>query len=140
MQPEIEIADGTVSELAALLRDAVAAALERHPERAATLRALRERVLVRAEDTGEVVTLVFADGRVSIADGDAGGARIRILGDRDAISALTRVPLRRGLPDLRSEATRTVLLRQLGGELTVRGLIVRGPHFRRVLQLLAAGA
>jgi hypothetical protein len=137
--PEIQLADEARSELAVALRDAVASTLERHPERGQALAAMRDRVLVRAEDTGEAVTLVFAGGGLRIEDGEAGAAPIRIVGDRDTILALTRLPLRRGLPDLRSDAGRIVFKRQLGGELTVRGLLLRLPQVRHLLQVLAGG-
>jgi hypothetical protein len=137
--PEIQLAVGARSELAVALCRAIASTLERHPERAQALAAMRDRVLVRAEDTGETVTLVFADGRLRIEDGETGTAPIRIVGDSDTILALTRLPLRRGLPDLRSDAGRLVFKRQLGGELTVRGLLLRLPQVRHLLQVLAGG-
>ncbi len=142
---EIELAAGTTSELATSLRDAIVATLARHPERAASLRALRDSVALRAEDTGETVTLTpAAPGRLVISDegastGSAAAARIRVVGDRDTILALTRLPLVRGLPDLRSDAGRLVLARQLGGELTVRGLLLRLPQVRHLLQVIAGG-
>jgi hypothetical protein len=136
---QIELAEGTRSDLATLLRDAVAATLERYPERAQSVDAMNDHVLVRAEDTGEAVTLSFAQSRLRIADGEATPVKIRILGDRDTIAALTRLPLRHGLPDLRSETGRAVLLHQLSGELTVRGLLLRLPQIRHLLQVLAGG-
>jgi hypothetical protein len=135
---EIRLADGARSELAFALCDAVASTLERHPDRRQALAAMRDRVLVRAEGTGETVTLVFAGGGVQIEDGETGAARIRIVGDRDTILALTRLPLRHGLPDLRSDG-RLIFRRQLGGELTVRGLLLRLPQVRHLLQVLAGG-
>jgi hypothetical protein len=137
--PEVKLADGARSELAVALCRAIASTFERHPERAVALAAMRDRVLVRAEDAGETVTLVFADGGLRIEDGETGAASIRIVGDRDTILALTRLPLRRGLPDLRSDAGRLVVKRQLGGELTVRGLLLRLPQVRHLLQVLAGG-
>jgi hypothetical protein len=137
--PEIKLADDARSELAVALCHAVASTFERHPERAQALVAMRDRVLVRAEDTGEAVTLVFTDGELRIEDGETGAAPIRIVGDRDTILALTRLPLRHGLPDLLSDAGRLVFKRQLGGELTVRGLLLRLPQVRHLLQVLAGG-
>jgi hypothetical protein len=136
---EIELAAGTSSVLATSLRDAVEWTLERYPERRASLRALRDTVLLRAEDTGETVTLAFDRGKLLISDGETGTARIRVVGDRDTILALTRLPLVHGLPDLRSDPGRLVLARQLGGELTVRGLLLRLPQVRRLLQVIAGG-
>ncbi len=136
---KIQLAEGSHSELAVALCHAVTSTLERHPERGQALAAMRGPVLVRAEDTGEAVTLVFADGGLRIEDGETGAAPIRIVGDRDTILALTRLPLRRGLPDLRSDAGRLVFKRQLGGELTVRGLLLRLPQVRHLLQVLAGG-
>jgi hypothetical protein len=137
--PEIQLADGTHSELAVALRHAIASTLERHPERVQALAAMHDRVLVRAEDTGEALTLVFAGGGLRIEDGDTGAAPIRIVGDHETILALTRLPLRRGLPDLTSDPGRLVFKRQLGGELTIRGLLLRLPQVRHLLQVLAGG-
>ena len=136
---EIEIAAGASSDLARELRDAIATTLDRYPARVASFRSLEGRALVRAEDTAEAVTLSFGSGKLSVADGDDGGAEIRILGDREAILALTRLPLRHGFPDPRSEASRLVFLRQLGGELTIRGLVRHAGKTRRLLQVLAGG-
>jgi hypothetical protein len=136
---EIQAVEGSRSRLAIELRDAIASTLERYPERHAALASMRDRVLVRAEDTGEAVTLVFAGQGLSIEDGEAGRAPIRIVGDRGTILALTRLPLRHGLPDLTSDIGRLLFKRQLGGELTVRGLLLRLPQIRHLLQLLAGG-
>ncbi len=51
--------------------------------------------LVRAEDTGSAVTLDFAGSRVRVSDGERESPSIRILGDEDAILALTRMPCER---------------------------------------------
>jgi hypothetical protein len=104
---------------------------------AAHLGKLEGRVLVRAEDTGSAVTLDFANGRVRVSEGEPESAHIRILGDEDAILALTRLPCRR-LPAVWSPAGRQVLKRQLGGELTIRGLVLRSPSVLRLLRLLSA--
>ena len=136
---EIELANGSDSMLATALRDAIAGTLERYPRRIASFRALRDRVLVRAEDTGEAVTLAFDHGKLQISDGEAGAAQIRIIGDRDTILALTRLRLRYGLPDLTSEAGRRIVTQQLGGQLTIRGLLLRLPQIRHLLQVVAGG-
>ncbi len=89
---------------------------------------VRTRVLVRAEDTGEAFTLELGEGAWTLEEGETESAGIRILGDGEAILALTRLRLRPG-----DDALRLVLKRQLGGELTIRGLVLRP---RRVLQLI----
>jgi hypothetical protein len=104
---------------------------------AAHLGKLEGRVLVRAEDTGSAVTLDFVGGRVRVSEGELESPRIRILGDEDAILALTRMPCRR-LPAVWSASGRQVLKRQLGGELTIRGLVLRSPSVLRLLRLLSA--
>lgn len=103
----------------------------------AELGQLESCVLVRAEDTGTAVTLDFADGRVRVSEGEPESPRIRILGDEDAILALTRMPVER-LPKVWSRAGREVLKRQLGGELTIRGLVLRSRSVLRLLRLLSA--
>lgn len=137
---DIELADGARSELAVALGDTILENLRRHPEREESFRKLRSCVLVRADDTDVAITLGFkAGGRLRIYDGEVGAAHICILGESDAILALTRMPLRLGLPDPFSEPARLVLKRQLGGELTVRGLVLRLPEVARLLRLLASG-
>ena len=126
----VELAEGTSSQLALALSEALT-------RNAAHLGKLEGHVLVRAEDTGSAVTLDFAAGRVRVAEGEPESADIRILGDEDAILALTRMPCRR-LPALWSPAGRQVLKRQLGGELTIRGLVLRSPSVLRLLRLLSA--
>ena len=103
----------------------------------AELGKLEGTVVVRAEDTDSAVTLDFAGGGVRVSDGEPESAQIRILGDEDAILALTRLPCRR-VPKVWSPAGREVLKRQLGGELTIRGLVLRSRSVLRLLRLLAA--
>ena len=129
-QPPVELAEGTSSPLALALHEALV-------RNQAQLGGLEGRVLVRAEDTGTAVTLDFAGGRVRVSEGEPENPRIRILGDEDAILALTRMPAGR-LPKMWSRAGREVLKRQLGGELTIRGLVLRSRSVLRLLRLLSA--
>ncbi len=133
----IELDEGTTSELALALRDAMSQNLEREEGRRARER-LGGRVLIRAEDTDRAVTIDFDRDRIRIGDGEQPAARIRILGDEDAILALTRVPFRGAVPKAWSAGGRQALKRQLGGELTIRGLVLRSPSVLRLLRLLAA--
>src|SRR2546425_7147815 len=64
-------------------------------------RGLTARVLVRAEDTDETFTFWLEDGALRLEEGEAGRAQIRILGDSEAILALTRLRLRPGDDALR---------------------------------------
>ena len=134
---EVDLAEGTSSELALALRDAIERNAGRPQAREALTR-LNGRVLFRAEDRGDAVTLDFAAGHVRIADGEEDGAHVRILGDHDALLALTRVPFSGRVPGVWSAAGRHALKRQLGGELTIRGLVLRSPSVLRLLRVLAA--
>jgi hypothetical protein len=134
---DVALHEGTSSELALALRDAIARNAGR-PEAREALAKLDCRVLVRAEDSDSAVTLDFAGGRVRIADGEQDGSRIRVLGDEDAILTLTRVPFAHGVPKVWSPAARHALKRQLGGELTIRGLVLRSRTVLRVLRVLSA--
>jgi hypothetical protein len=126
----VELAHEASSNLAREL----AAALQRHESQLGTLQGA---ALVRAEDTGTAVTLDFTHERVRVSEGEPESAHIRILGDEDAILALTRMPFHR-LPAAWSPAGRQVLKRQLGGELTIRGLVLRSRSVVRLLRLLSA--
>jgi hypothetical protein len=134
---EVELDEGTSSELALTLRDAIVRNTARREGRDA-LGKLSGRVLVRAEDRDRAVTLDFADGSVRIRDGELEGARIRVLGDEDAILSLTRVPFSGRVPEVWSRPGRLALRRQLGGELTIRGLVLRSRSVLRLLRLLSA--
>jgi hypothetical protein len=112
----IELDEGTTSELALALRDAIARNLEREEGRRARA-GLGGRVLIRAEDTDRAVTIDFDRDRIRIGEGEQPAPRIRIVGD---------------------EGGRQALKRQLGGELTIRGLVLRSPSVLRFLRLLAA--
>ena len=126
----VELGEGTSSPLALALYEALT-------RNAAQLGKLEGRVLVRAEDTDSAVTLDFAGGCVRVSEGEPESASIRILGDEDAILALTQMPCER-LPAVWSPAGRQVLKRQLGGELTIRGLVLRSRSVLRLLRLLSA--
>jgi hypothetical protein len=134
---DVELDDRASSELAFTLRNAIARNAER-PEGRDALGKLSGRVLVRAEDRDSAVTLDFSGGRVRIREGEDDGARIRVLGDEDAIVALTRLPFSGGVPEVWSGPGRLALKRQLGGELTIRGLVLRSRSVLRFLRLLAA--
>jgi hypothetical protein len=134
---EVELDEGTSSELALTLRDAIVRNTARREGRDA-LGKLSGRVLVRAEDRDRAVTLDFVDGSVRIRDGELEGARIRVLGDEDAILSLTRVPFSGHVPEVWSRPGRLALRRQLGGELTIRGLVLRSRSVLRLLRLLSA--
>ena len=95
-------------------------------------------MLVRAEDRDSAVTLDFSEGSVRIRDGEQEGARVRVLGDEDAILVLTRLPFSGRVPEVWSKPGRLALKRQLGGELTIRGLVLRSRSVLRLLRLLAA--
>ena len=133
----IDLDKGTTSELALALRDAIARNLEREEGRRAR-EGLGGRVLIRAEDTDRAVTIDFDRDRIRIGDGEQPAPRIRIAGDEDAILALTRVPFRGPVPKAWSSGGRQALKRQLGGELTIRGLLLRSPSVLRLLRLLSA--
>jgi hypothetical protein len=133
---DVELDKGTSSALALTLHDAIARNAEGKEGRAA-LGKLSGRVLVRAEDDS-AVTLDFAGGRVRIRDGEQEGARIRVLGDEEAILALTRLSFSGRVPEVWSKPGRLALRRQLGGELTIRGLVLRSRSVLRLLRLLAA--
>jgi hypothetical protein len=133
----IDLDEGTTSELALALRDAIARNLEREEGRRAR-EGLGGRVLFRAEDTDRAVTIDFDRDRIRIGDGEQPAARIRIFGDEDAILALTRVRFSGPVPAAWSAGGRQALKRQLGGELTIRGLVLRSPSVLRLLRLLAA--
>lgn len=133
----IDLDEGTTSELALALRDAIARNLDREEGRRAR-EGLGGRVLFRAEDTDRAVTIDFDRDRIRIGDGEQPAARIRIFGDEDAILALTRVRFSGPVPAAWSAGGRQALKRQLGGELTIRGLVLRSPSVLRLLRLLAA--
>jgi hypothetical protein len=95
-------------------------------------------VLLRAEDSDSAVTLEFDEGRVRISGREEEGAQIRILSDADAILSLTRLPFRGGVPMVWSAPGRLALKRQLGGELTIRGLVLRSRQLLRFLRTIAA--
>ena len=134
---DVQLDEGTSSELALTLRDAIARNAEGEKGREA-LEKLSGRVLVRAEDRDSAVTLDFSEGSVRIRDGEQEGARVRVLGDEDAILALTRLPFNGRVPEVWSKPGRLALKRQLGGELTIRGLVLRSRSVLRLLRLLAA--
>lgn len=128
--PNVELADGTSSPLALALHEALV-------RNESELGRLEGHVLVKAEDSDAAVTLDFAHGRVRVADGEPESAPIRILGDERAILSLTRMPYGH-VPKLWSAGGREVLKRQLGGELTIRGLLVRSRTVLRLLRALSA--
>jgi hypothetical protein len=134
---EVELDEGASSELALTLRDAISRNAERQEGQEA-LGKLSGQVLVRAEDRDSAVTLDFSGRGVRIRDGEEEGARIRVLGDEDAILALTRLPFGGRLPEVWSKPGRLALKRQLGGELTIRGLVLRSRSVLRLLRLLSA--
>lgn len=121
------------------LSELVAGLLEQqlagHPRRADRLVPM---VVTLAVPDADVVTTVRADGSgISVADGGARDAHLRIVGDAGRLLALTGAPLRAGLPDPFRHAGREALGDVLTGRVRVRGIVRHPVRLARFMRLLS---
>jgi len=121
------------------LAELLAGLLEQHlalePERAAHLRP--SVVVLEAPDAGVAVTVRLSPGAISVSDGVAAEAHLRVVAPADRLLALAGAPLRAGLPDPLHRDGRAVLADVVTGRVRVHGMLRHPRRLARFTSLLS---
>lgn len=116
--------------LAAMLADLIRQSVEQNPRKRVDFERLHTVVHLHVRDAEVTVTLVFADGTLTLHGGAHGASKIRIAADAEAVLALCMVKLVRGVPHPLHHHNRRLIRMIARGEIHIEG-IPRSP-----LQLL----
>ena len=117
---------------AGILADLLAANLTQRPEKREAFERMRGAVAIELEDIEAAVTLVFAGGKLRIAEGIAGCPEIVIRTTSDRVMDLNALRIVGGLPWYFDEAGRRVLGHLFTGRLKISGMFV---HLALLTQL-----
>lgn len=147
LDPIVDLAPGAEeNDLATFFADALRESLRTSPRAQKSFGAMRATVHFVAVDTAQAVTMRFDHGRVTIHEGTLGIPAVTFCGDREALVALTSVPLAPwlGVPipnplSPRDWAALRELYRRLQDErLIVYGFFVHARLVTRVLRVLSS--
>ncbi len=132
----VEYVDEEPMGLAWMLGGLIEANLAQHPEREALLRTAHVGII--ADDAGVAVSLRFAPGTVTVANGLGSGRHdLLIRSTSEDLFGLTSVPLRFGLPDALTREGRVVMGRLASGKLKVGGMFAHLGTLSRLQRLLS---
>ncbi|MCA1726638.1 MAG: hypothetical protein LC722_02985, partial [Actinobacteria bacterium] len=123
MAAQVVYADEEPNGLATMLGGLIEGNLALHPQREKLLRPAI--IGVVAPDARVAVTFSISRGLVTVSNGaPRKKADLVIKASSDLLVGLSSVPLKLGLPDLRTEAGREVNRRILKGEIKVKGMLL----------------
>jgi hypothetical protein len=97
--------------------------LEQRPHKLSSFKALHFNVVIVARDIDITITLVFSRGELTIYNGIARKADLKIIADHDAILALSLINIFMGLPNYFDETGRDILKKLIRGSLKIEGLL-----------------
>jgi hypothetical protein len=109
--------------LAEMLFNLICQNLEQKPHRLSSFKALHSNVVIVARDIDITITLSFSRGELTIYNGTAGKADLKIIADHNVILALSLIKIFMGLPNYFNEAGRDILKRIFRGSLKIEGLL-----------------
>ena len=97
--------------------------LEQRPFKLSSFKALHSNVVIVARDIDITITLAFNRGELTIYNGTAGKADLKIIADHDAILALSLIKIFMGFPNYFDRTGRDILKKLLCGSLKIEGLL-----------------
>ncbi len=137
MTGEVRFADPEPNGLATMIGELIRANLASHPERRRFL-SKTATYSISAPDVGVAVSIRLSPQGVVVRNGVVGRPQVRIEAASDDLLGLSAVPLRFGLPDLKTKEGRDVNRKLLKGQLKVRGLLLHPARLGRLNKLLSA--
>jgi hypothetical protein len=115
--------------LADMISNLIRQNLEQKPHKLKSFRALKSNVVIVASDIEITITLAFQSGKLTIYNGIAGRADLKIVTDHDVILELSLINICLGLPNYFDKTGRDILKKLLLGNLKIEGM------FKHPLQL-----
>jgi hypothetical protein len=119
---KVQYPDPEPNGLATMMGGLIEANLTAHPERSALLQK-RATYAIQAPDVDVAVSIRLYRGTVTIRNGIIGRPDVLIRANSDDLVGMSAVPLRFGLPDLRTKEGRDLSRKLLKGRLKVQGLL-----------------
>jgi hypothetical protein len=135
---KVQYPDPEPNGLATMLGGLIEANLAAHPERAALLQK-RAVYAIEALDVDVAVSIRLYRGTVTIRNGIIGRPDVIITAQSNDLMGMSSVPLRFGLPDMRTSEGRALNRRLLKRQLRVKGLLAHPGKLARLNRLLAVG-
>ena len=119
-----------------MLGGLIEANLNAHPERAVLLQK-RATFAIVAPDVGVSVSIRLYRGTVTVRGGIIGRPDVTIRANSEDLIGLSAVPLRWGLPDVRTKQGREVNRKLIKGQLKVKGLLAHPGKLARLNKLMS---
>jgi hypothetical protein len=133
---KVQYPDPEPNGLATMLGGLIEANLTAHPERA-TLLQKRATFAIVAPDVDVSVSIRLYRGTVTVRNGVIGRPDVMIRANSEDLIKLSAVPLRWGLPDLRTKEGKDVNRKLMKGQLKVKGLLAHPGKLARLNKLLS---
>jgi hypothetical protein len=132
----VQYVDPEPNGLAAMLGGLIEANLTAHPERRPLLQK-RAIFAIVAPDVHVAVSIRLYRGTVTVRNGVVGRPDVTIRANSDDLVGLSAVPLRFGLPDVKTKEGRAVNRKLLKRELKVKGMLRHPVKLARLNRLLS---
>jgi hypothetical protein len=133
---KVQYPDPEPDGLATMLGGLIEANLAAHPDREALLRK-RATFAIVAPDVDVAVSIRLYRGTVTVRNGVIGRPDVTIRASSDDLMGLSSVPLRWGLPDLRTKEGREINRKLLKGKLKVKGLLAHPGKLAQLNKLMS---
>jgi hypothetical protein len=133
---QVQYPDPEPNGLATMLGGLIEANLNAHPERAALLQK-RATYAIVAPDVDVAVSIRLYRGTVTVRNGVVGRPDVTIRAHSNDLIGLSAVPLRWGLPDLRTKEGREVNRKLMKGQLKVKGMLAHPGKLARLNKLIS---
>lgn len=133
---KVQYPDPEPNGLATMLGGLIEANLTAHPERA-TLLQKRATFAIVAPDVDVAISIRLYRGTVTVRNDVIGRPDLVIRANSEDLIGLSAVPLRWGLPDLRTKEGREVNRKLMKGQLKVKGLIAHPGKLARLNKLMS---
>jgi hypothetical protein len=133
---KVQYPDPEPNGLATMLGGLIEANLTAHPERAALLQK-RATFAIVAPDVDVAVSIRLYRGTVTVRNGVIGRPDVMIRADSNDLIGMSSVPLRWGLPDVRTREGREVNRKLMKGQLKVKGMLAHPGKLARLNKLMS---
>jgi hypothetical protein len=133
---KVQYPDPEPNGLATMLGGLIEANLNTHRERA-TLLQKRATFAIVAPDVDVAVSIRLYRGTVTVRNGVIGRPDVMIRANSDDLIGMSAVPLRWGLPDLRTKEGREINGKLVKGRLKVEGLLTHPGKLARLNKLMS---
>jgi hypothetical protein len=134
----VELPDPEPNGLATMLGGIIEGNLAAHPQREALL-SKRGTFAISASDVGASASIRLLPAVVTVRNGIIGTPNIIVEADSETLVGLSNVPLKFGLPDVRTGEGREFARKLIKRQLKVKGLLTHPAMIGRLNKLLAVG-